>query len=666
MTEPSNTPGLGNTPRKDWPRVSKRGERPIDMAAPGTPLHAKLLAYFQQRLLASESKMSKFYPRWRIAELKEQAYVSLPDHEHTLKTLYNDKGAPPKTVPIIVPYGFATVATIQTFLLHTYCGRRPIFQVGTYNTQKQGGARKMETVMQYDLDHSRAIRHMAQVFQDISTYGLSILGSSWREDWKPRTVISQEPKYSLLGMGLGERDVRRREMRMVYQGNILRSIDPFMFFPDPNVPMVEVNKRGEFVFWRQYMGKHTLKSMEANGIVKWTDHAGSLPTSNRYEPYSDRGLKSEGDAFPGSDQTEQDGRTSPYRQADQGTITLIPRELGIGESEKPEKWIVTLLNKRQIVQLQPYDHDHDMHPVSVSEPYGVGYAFGQAGLMDYLGPIQDDISWFINSHKDNVRKALNDMFVVDPSAVEMQDMKNPNPGKLIRLKPSALGRDVRAVVSQLEVRDVTRSHISDANTFMRMGQFLSAVNDNVLGVQDFGGRKTATEVRTVGEAAASRLAALSRIISTHQMCDVAEQMCLNVQQYQTMEFALHVLGAEAVEEPQLISPGDLVGDFWYPVHDGTLPLDRVAMLDVWKEILAIVLQSDVLQQKYDVGDIFEHVAELGGAKNIERMEIKDIQEQPQIDAAAQAGNIVPASSLPGPSGLVNSIPERAADRARAA
>jgi hypothetical protein len=257
------------------------------------------------------------------------------------------------------------------------------------------------------------------------------------------------------------------------------------------------------------------------------------------------------------------------------------------------------------------------------------------------------------------------MFVVDPNAVELQDIKNPKPGKLIRLKPSAVGVDVRTVVQQLEVRDVTRGHISDANDFMRMGQFLSAVNDNVMGIQDFGGRKTATEVRTVGEAAASRLAALSRLISAQQGCDVAEQMSLNIQQWQSMEFYLQILGDDARQEPMLISPDELVGDYWYPIHDGTLPLDRVAMLDVWKEILALVLNSETLTQRYDVGTIFEHVADLGGAKDIQKMRIEPggLQPDDQIQAGVQSGNLIPASGLPGPSGLVNAVPERAANRA---
>ena len=65
----TDAPGLGGEARKDWPSVSKK--RPIELVAPGTKEHQRLLDYVKKRLEASESKMSKFYARWRINELRD-------------------------------------------------------------------------------------------------------------------------------------------------------------------------------------------------------------------------------------------------------------------------------------------------------------------------------------------------------------------------------------------------------------------------------------------------------------------------------------------------------------------------------------------------------------------------------------------------------------------
>ena len=32
----------------------------------------------------------------------------------------------------------------------------------------------------------------------------------------------------------------------------------------------------------------------------------------------------------------------------------------------------------------------------------MGYGFGQPGIIDYMAPLQDLMSWLVNSHMDNV------------------------------------------------------------------------------------------------------------------------------------------------------------------------------------------------------------------------------------------------------------------------
>ena len=213
----------------------------------------------------------------------------------------------------------------------------------------------------------------------------------------------------------------------------------------------------------------------------------------------------------------------------------------------------------------------------------------------------------------NVRSALNNMFVVDPHYVEMQDLKDPGPGKFIRLKQAAMGRDVRTVLNQLSVQDVTASHIDNVSAFMRLGDILSGVNDSLKGVQP-GGRRSATESRITSESGASRQAALARMISAQGMTELAEMQASNVQQYQSMEFYLKIVGAEGLLVP--IKPDDVQGNFYFPIHDGALPLDRVALLDVWKEIWMAVATNPQLAMQYNGPAIFEYMANLAGAKNL--------------------------------------------------
>jgi len=295
----------------------------------------------------------------------------------------------------------------------------------------------------------------------------------------------------------------------------------------------------------------------------------------------------------------------------------------------------------------------------------MGYSPGGMSMVEMLEPIQEGMSWLLNSHIHNIRGIINNSFILDPNAVDMTSFKDGRPGKLIKLKPSAVGRDVRTVIQQLQMYDATAQHVSDIEVLRRIGDTISAVNDNLRGVQQAGGRKTATEVRTATENGASRLVMQARLISAQAMVDQAEQMCINMQQLMTEPFMMKVVGIDGLSRLTQIAPDNLIGDFNFPVTDGTLPLDKIALLDVWKEIFMQVASNPMLMQMYNVQQIFEYIAELSGARNIEKFKVQPspgmqgippgpvpgLGPDPGVMAQqAGAGNVVPLFGGPGPNG----------------
>lgn len=635
--------GLSNVERRDWPRVPAVGANPINILKPNSKAHAHVLPYLMSRIKASEFAMADFYERWRASERQAQAYIDLPDEELYLRKR-NQAGAPAKITAITVPYTFATVMTIVTYLVHTFASKKPIFRVGTYKSETGKAALIMEKLLQYNADHTRLIRHLFQYFMDGELYGVAIMRALWKEDRRLRPVMRVRPR-TLMDIAIPgtEQTYRGTEERVVFQGTDTLTIDPYLFFPDPRVPMSEVNVRGEYVFWRTYEGVHTLKKAEAQGLLRWTNYMSDrIPVRDSGE--SARGEATGGTPHPGRVNIRHSftGSGKDFVQIDQGTIEIIPRELGLGDSDVPEKWLFAIANESQILQAEPYRDLHDKHPVAVIEPYGVGYGFGQVGIADYLGPIQTSVSWLVNSRIFNVRAVLNNMFVADPAAIEMQDLTSSEPGKIIRLKTAALGRDVRTVIHQLDVTDVTKGHFDDLKLFMQLGDSLSAVNENLRGQPHQGGRKTATEVRVAGESGASRMAAHAKRISAQGLVDLVEIMCLNYQQHLTEDFVIQVTGIAGAESPIMVSPEMVMGDFHYPVHDGALPLDNIAILDTWKEIFLALLQNPQLAMGYNMPAVFEHIAELSGVLNIEQFKIAPDQ---QVQQQAQAGNLVPTQDM---------------------
>jgi len=604
----------------------------MDRLGSDQKFHDNLRSYLLDRITTSERAMSKFYPRWNVNEKKVQAYIDLPDYEQLLKEM-NEQGKPPSPVSITFPYAFATLWTVVTYMVHTFTGRRPMFQVAASKAESVQSAKNMETVLQWNADATRMVSALMQYFVDGELYGVSIVRCLWKQKFSKRSrwkTLEGVDKWlaGALGKPLQE---RVRDTALVFEGNEVVNVDPFMFFPDPSVPMNKVNKEGEYVFWRTFSGKHTLLEAQAAKQLRYVEKAADKMPTNQTTGDSARGRGFGGDSSPGM-RLNSTGVANAY-QVDQGSVVIIPAELGLGESTAPEKWLFTILNKDQIVQAEPLDLEHDMHPVAVTEPNTMGYGFGQMSLVDYIGPIQDTLSWLLNSHMHNVRSTINNSFIVNPAMVELGDLRTPNPdGKIIRLKPAALGMDVRQAVQQLAVTDVTANHMNDLGTFMRTGDAASGVSDNMRGIQDGGGRKTATEVRTSSEAGASRLASKAICYSSQGIVDLTEQMSVNLQANMSTPVFLSIVGAEGRDAPIEIKPDSVVGDFYYPVHDGTLPIDRVALVDVWKELMIGVAQDPELRKKFSLEKIFEFTAKLGGATNIESFKVQIAPEGAPVGA----------------------------------
>lgn len=618
-------------------------EAPIDYLAPDSPQHARMLQHIKARILFSEEKMSQFHARWRANELLLQAYIGLNDYDALLKNMNDKRGGPGVAVEINVPFAWATVNTIVTYLFHMFGGRNPIFTIGSYRPEQVMRAKHMEMLIQYGCDYTKFLRTLYFFLMDAETYGVAIVRTMWKRELRTSSILvppSAEQTQLFGSFGMTAESSRVEREYVSFEGNQVTNIDPFLFFPDPRVPMHEVNEKGEWVAWRNFVGKFALLKAEAKGQLKHVKKASKeLPVRNNESSGSARGMRALGSD---SNDTNSIGTTliSPNYQVDQGTFEIVPKDFGLGHSEIPEKWIFMVLNESQIVQALKLDLPSGKHPVEVSEPNSVGYSFGQLGTVDMLGPLQQMMSWFMNSHIYNVRSAMNNQFVVDPTKVEMSDLTNPEPGKLIRLKNTAFGlADPKSAIFQLPVQDVTRSHINDFQLFGRLAGDLSGASDNVRGLQDTGGRKTATEIRTSSEAGTSRLAAKGKIHSAMAFTGLAQQHTMNLQTMLSEEVELSVLGQDAQRDTVRITPDSIQGDFYFPVHDGTLPIDKIGMLDVWKEIFLGVQQDPELRQTYDLGKIFEWLAQLGGAQNINNFKMNVVGQSQQQDALSSGQGV---------------------------
>ena len=610
----------------------------ISYIAPDSETHATLLRKIRLALNLSKTAMSDFYSRWQLREQQFQAYVPLEDLERVARRKESSKAKVQKLpATVVVPYAFSTIRTIVTYLQAVFLGRRPIFTVTPYSGTRLDSAEALENLLQFNADYCKLIKPFTQWLYAGEIYGLGVLKNSFTTESRPTTTVVQDP--------ISGQPLNARSSKIIYQGNSAENIDPFMFFPDPRVPLLDVASEGEYIFSRSFVGKYKLK-LAPEGTYAHLDAIKSAP--REMGDTTDLGLRA-----GGRSQDEMDYDSSPqpgfdYVQLDEGTIWLDPAELKIPlgvefPSDKPLKFLVTVANLSQIIRLEVFDPSHNEHPYVINEPYAVGSGnFGNMGISDYLGPFQEAISWLLNSHIQNVKGAVNNSFIYDPTMIEEKDLLSDAPNKCIRIKPKAFGTELQSYFKQIDVRDVTAGHVGDMQNLMRIGDSCSAVNENLRGQPDSGGRKTATEVRTTAEAASSRLAAHASFISGASVVKLGRQWALNLQQYLSPDFQAIFLNDQNQEI--VLSQGDIAGDFYFKVSDGTLPMDKVALFDIWQQALQFVAGQPVLLQSYDLPKLFEFVAKLGGADTIENFRIQAASPE-AIAQQAAVGNLVPQGGI---------------------
>ena len=108
-----------------------------------------------------------------------------------------------------------------------------------------------------------------------------------------------------------------------------------------------------------------------------------------------------------------------------------------------------------------------------------------------------------------------------------------------------------------------------------------------------------------------------------------------------------MLGNQGAQKPITVTAAGIAGDFYFPIHDGSLPLDKIALFDIWQQALQFIAGNQILAGQYDLGRVFEFVAKLGGAENIDQFKLQP-QSPEQISAGVQSGNLLPVG---GPNGV---------------
>lgn len=639
-----------NSPPPDSSQDAMRGfmtdaegsQRAIDKLSPDSTTHQVVLQKLNAMYDFGKKQMKQHYHRWNISEQKVQAWTSIQDYEALCKGLESPNALPPEPVSVIVPYSYATLHAAATYVHSVLVGQKPVFPLMPTLGTEVLRAQYMELALQNNLDASRGQETLWQLIWDPLLYGFGVA----RNNWEVRT--GQTIQWIL-----GQRSLTTTT---TFAGNVIAPVDPYAFVPDPRVPMHQCNIRGDFMFCENEVSETVLKDLQGKGLLKWVNAAIEKDRSNRGRETSavvenrrrvKIGIRAESLITP----TNVVG----FRTVREGTVRLVPKDWQLGEATTSQLWKFSWL-QGQIIQAEPLGMIHNMHPMVVCEPTSFGHDFMSVSMHDMIGPFQDVLSWLVSSRMENVRAAINNQFVADPARVDINDIRSSTIGRVVRLKQAAQGTPIKDAIMQLMVQDVTGGHLTDIQTMRILADTVTGINDNLRGINTSGGRRSATEARQSMQAGAQRLSSMAVRISAQAFAPLAQQMISNIQQFMPDKMWVQMTGDDGSPSSLELTPEMICGSFNYQISDGSLPYDKQALLEEWKEIMFGIAKDPELRGNYSLTEIFRYVAKLGGAKNIDQFKRQQLPMQPgapnpfvagaAADPSQQAGAVPLGAAMP--------------------
>jgi hypothetical protein len=250
------------------------------------------------------------------------------------------------------------------------------------------------------------------------------------------------------------------------------------------------------------------------------------------------------------------------------------------------------------------------------------------------------------------------MLIVDPYLVNMSDLENPEPGKLIRLRRAGWGKGVTGAVQQLQVNDVTRQHISDSSYIIELMNRVSASNDSLQGItRQSSERITATEISGDRSSSLSRLERMAKVIQLQAMYDISYLFAAHTQQLMTGDTYIKVLGdwpdlLQGIQDPTRrikVTPLQMLIDYDIILKDVTNKNQGNGR--EWIDLYQIMNQNPMLAQQFDMVRIFKHIATLMGASDVNEFVQQGgninqtmMPDQNVLDEANK-GNLVPIGAM---------------------
>lgn len=545
--------------------------------------HKAILEHVKERISMSRGFMAGNYDRWDQCDLVFQGKIRPPEGDRESR----EKGEP---IQAVVPTTFAQVMTFVSFGFLLYSQNNRQFELKATGEEDYQYKEDVELIIERDLRKSTWSGTLFQYFLDIGKFGMGILEGSWVETYQNISFRRDQTNDDFGATTTTETVQNKRVLK--FQGNKVRNISPYKFFPDIRMPFSRMQE-GEFVGVEEEYSKTELKRLESNGEIAGVQYIKNFSETE----WTERSKNTNISFYKPSNKTND----SDVVIVTKVQIEIVPKDFELddkkplGSENYPIKYHVWYANDNRVIRCEPMDQLHNMFTYFVGEYVPDMHHIVNVSMADMIDRMQQIITAFINLHIKAVKRVISNRLVVDPAGVDLDSLKSDDPYILLKRGKSQTGAE--RWVHQLAVSDTTGNHMNDADRIMGLVQLVTGANDNAMG-QYNNGRRSATEARAVTSGAASRMKTQFTVIWDSSVAKLGEMMLANSRQSLGMESFQRVVGKADPTQPQLMderykrfqgTPEDIVGADDFFIFDTTLQSEKGYIAQSLQELMVAII-----------------------------------------------------------------------------
>ena len=594
---------------------------------------AELVKHIVDRVKMSNEERNRRATRAQQIDIQLSGYITL-DPEDRKREADNKAGKVPKPTKHNLPLAQAQLDECVTYLMSVYAPEMDFFEA-VAPADKQSLAQAMVAEINRHSQKGQYYRHLAKGCFNMVKYNFG----GWTIYWeKERGIV----------FGGQPGGVAEKKDGIVWEGNAIDSVDVYNFFYDTNVHPVDLAKQGEFFAQvhrkTPFRIRKDAQDGKLFGIERYieevfgdaTTQAGT-PEANAFyiQPPSvrdDKSLTPEGtinwvSLFSGTAVQE----SSPGVELLTYVGWITPSRFKLSNSNALELWRIVVANSKCITAAFRVDDTHGMLPIALGAPLEDDLKNEQRTYAEQLIPLQHFASFLLNSHQEAVRKAIYGITVYAASLFPGLDAdRDELIGAKIPMRSSAGDIDIDKAF-----RHYTDSPDTDQNVDMivKIDGIMQKIlpTDILRNVADLE-RATLYQAAATVQAGNRRQLKVARMISDQALNILKFQVVYNI--YSNMQ-SISYIDADGNRIQK--SMGEIASaGIEYEIGTGLKGLDRLMTIQILRDIITSLLQSQQGLQEIDIVSLLNYFMTLAG----DRTDLRQFRRKtPMVDP--KTGQVIP-------------------------